>query len=119
MPAPPLRVLFVCSGNRLRSPTAEAVFADWPGVAALSAGTAPDADLRVSADLVEWADLVVAFEGRHRRHLRRTFGPFLGGTRVVVLGVPDEFALMDPALVRLLRDRVGPLLPRPAPGLRP
>ncbi|MFP3560695.1 phosphotyrosine protein phosphatase, partial [Paraburkholderia sp. SIMBA_049] len=26
------RALFICSRNRLRSPTAEAVFAGWPGV---------------------------------------------------------------------------------------
>ena len=111
MTTPPFRVLFVCSRARLRSPTAEAAFAGWPGVAAISAGTAPDADVRVSADLVEWADLVVAFEGRHRRHLQRAFGPLVRDTRVVVLDVPDEFAYGDPALVRLVRDRVGPLLP--------
>ena len=87
------------------------MFADRPGVEVLSAGTAPDAEARVSADLVEWADLVVAFEGRHQRHLQRAFGPLLRDTRVVVLGVPDEFAFGDPALVNLLRARVGPLLP--------
>ncbi len=37
------RVLFICSRNRLRSPTAEAVFAAWPGVETDSAGLAPDA----------------------------------------------------------------------------
>ena len=37
-------LLFLCSRNRLRSPTAERVFADWPGVETASAGLAPDAD---------------------------------------------------------------------------
>ena len=37
-------VLFICSRNRLRSPTAERVFADWPGIETASAGLAPDAD---------------------------------------------------------------------------
>ena len=106
----PLRVLFVCSRTRLRSPTAEAVAADWPGVAALSAGTAPDAEAPVSADLVEWADVVVAFEARHRRHLARRFGPLLRDRRLVTLGIPDDFAFMDPALVRLLRARLPGLL---------
>jgi UDP-N-acetylmuramyl pentapeptide synthase len=36
-------ILFVCSRNRLRSPTAEQVFADWPGVETASAGLSPDA----------------------------------------------------------------------------
>ena len=105
-----VRVLFVCSRNRLRSPTAEAVVSGWPGVSALSAGTAPDAEAVVSADLVEWADVVVAFEPRHRRHLTRRFGPLLRDRRLVTLGIPDDFAFMDPALVRLLQDRLPGLL---------
>lgn len=111
----PLRVLFVCSRNRLRSPTAEAVVADWPGVEALSAGTAPDAELRVSADLVAWADVVVAFEARHRRQVGRQFGSALRDTRVLVLGIPDDFAFMDPQLVRLLQDRLPDRLGVSAP----
>ena len=106
----PLRVLFVCSRNRLRSPTAEAVVAAWPGVEAVSAGTAPDADTRVSADLVAWADVVVAFEAGHRRRLADAFGPLLRDRRLVVLGIPDDYALMDPALVRILCQRLPGLL---------
>ncbi|MEM1116125.1 MAG: phosphotyrosine protein phosphatase [Bacteroidota bacterium] len=108
--AAPLRVLFVCSRNRLRSPTAEAVVAGWPDIEAVSAGTAPDAEARVSADLVAWADVIVAFEARHRRHLQRAFGPLLRDTRLVVLGVPDDHAFMDPELVDRLRARLPDLL---------
>ena len=108
--ASPLRVLFVCSRNRLRSPTAEAVVADWPGVDAVSAGTAPDAEARISADLADWADVIVAFEARHRRRLARDFGDRLAGTRVVVLGIRDDFGFMAPALVRLLRQRLPSVL---------
>ena len=111
MPARPFRILFVCSRNRLRSPTAEAVAASWPGVEAISAGTAPDADARVSADLLAWADLVAVMEARHRRHLTRHFGRLMRDQRVVVLGIPDDYALMDPALVELVTARVRPLLP--------
>lgn len=109
----PFRVLFVCSRNRRRSPTAEAVVTDWPGVEAISAGTAPDADTRVSADLIEWADLIVAFEARHRRRLAAEFGSLLRDKRVAVLGIPDEYALLDDALVGLLRTRMPSLLPAP------
>ena len=104
------RVLFVCSRNRLRSPTAEAVVAGWPGVEAVSAGTAPDAEARVSADLVAWADVVVCFEARHRHHFQRAFGPLLRDTRLVVLEVPDEYALMDRDLVDVLDRRLPGLL---------
>lgn len=50
-------ILFICSQNRLRSPTAEQVFADWPGIETASAGLKPDADVPVSPELPQWADL--------------------------------------------------------------
>ena len=56
----PRNVLFVCSRNRLRSPTAE--------------------------------------QERFRAHL--------GGKRIVCLEIPDDFDYMEPALVRLLQDKV-------------
>ena len=84
--------------------------ADWPDVVALSAGTAPDAEARVSADLVEWADVVVAFEPRHRRRLAAAFGPALRRVRVVVLGIADDYAFLDPALVEVLRRRLPDVL---------
>ena len=37
-----MRILFVCSENRLRSPTAEVIFSEYDGVEAVSAGTNPD-----------------------------------------------------------------------------
>lgn len=48
------RALFICSRNRLRSPTAERLFADWPGVESDSAGLASDAEVPLSAEQVEW-----------------------------------------------------------------
>jgi len=52
------RALFICSRNRLRSPTAERVFAAVPGIETDSAGLAPDADCPLSADLLMWADVI-------------------------------------------------------------
>lgn len=104
------RVLFLCSRNRLRSPTAEAVFADNPGVEVDSAGLSPDADLRLSAEQVEWADLIFVMETVHRERLNKAFGSLLGGKRVVVLGIPDEFEYMDPQLVEMLKLRCAPHL---------
>jgi predicted protein tyrosine phosphatase len=34
-------VLFICSRNQLRSPTAEHVFSSWPGIEVASAGLEP------------------------------------------------------------------------------
>jgi len=105
-----MRVLFVCSRNRLRSPTAERVFAQASGVEALSAGTAPDADVRVSLDLIEWADLLVCMERRHAKALQRDFGRHLAGVEIKTLSIPDDYAFMDPALVDVLRQRLAGVL---------
>lgn len=107
-----MNVLFVCSRNRYRSPTAEAVFASVEGLEVDSAGTADDAEQPVDAELVEWADLICVMEARHRRVLTRRFGRWLRGKRLVVLDIPDRFEAMDPELVDLLRARVTPHLRR-------
>jgi predicted protein tyrosine phosphatase len=106
-----LNVLFICSQNRLRSPTAESVFSGQPGVDVMSAGTNADADNPVSADLVEWADLIFVMEDHHRSKLNAMFGSLLRAKRVIVLGIPDNYNYMDPELVKVLRERVPKHLP--------
>ena len=106
-----MRVLFVCSQNRWRSPTAEQVFADYPGVECLSAGLNRDSETPLTPDLVEWSDLLFVMERAHRRRLATRFGPHVGGTRVVCLDIPDTYPFMDPALVALLRAKVTRFLP--------
>jgi len=106
-------VLFICGKNRWRSPTAEQVFSEHPGIACASAGLSHDAEVPVSGDLVAWADLVFVMEKRHRTRLSQQFGAWLDGKRVVCLNIPDNYRFMDPALVRLLHTRVSPFLPAP------
>jgi predicted protein tyrosine phosphatase len=101
-----MRLLFVCSRNRLRSPTAAAVFSAYPGVEAISAGTSPDAENPISADLIAWADVVLAMEKTHRRKLNERFTAELKAKRVVVLDIPDDYGFMDSELVRILKVRV-------------
>ena len=96
------RVLFVCGRNRSRSPTAEAVFGDHPDIETASAGTNPDADTPLSAELVEWADIIVVMEPAHRRKLSQYRAP-VKNKRVVCLDIPDKYDFMDPELVRILR----------------
>lgn len=100
------RLLFLCSRNKLRSPTAEAIFAAWPGVEADSAGLNRDAAVRLSAEQLEQADIVFVMETSHRAKLARDYKRHLMGKRVIVLGIPDNYDYMDPALVELLKTKV-------------
>jgi predicted protein tyrosine phosphatase len=103
-------VLFLCSQNRLRSPTAEQVFAAWPGIEVDSAGLNHDAETMLTAEMVEWADIIFVMERAHRTKLQQRFRKYLRA-RVVCLNIPDDYAFMDPALVSLLQRQVPPFLP--------
>ena len=106
------QVLFICSQNRLRSPTAEQVFSNREGFEVASAGLNPDAETPVSSDLLAWADVIFVMERAHRNKLSKKFKPYLKAKRVVCLDIPDEFEFMDPVLVRLLEAKVGPFFAR-------
>jgi predicted protein tyrosine phosphatase len=105
------RVLFVCSQNQLRSPTAEQVFAGHPGIECASAGTNHSATQPLTPELVEWADLIFVMETAHRNKLTARFRKHLARARVICLDIPDEHDFMDPELVRLLKARVMRFLP--------
>ena len=111
------RFLFVCSQNRLRSPTAEQVFADWPGLEVSSAGTNRDAENPLTDELIEWADTIFVMERTHRNKVRGKFRRSLGPRQIVCLEIPDEYEFMDPGLVRLLKAKMQRHLPsRPVDG---
>lgn len=103
-------MLFVCSRNRLRSPTAEQVFATWPGVETASAGTDHDADVPLTPELVRWAELIFVMEPMHRDKLRQRFRAELTKQRIVCLNIADDYAYLQPELVALLQRKVSPHL---------
>ena len=99
-------MLFVCSQNRLRSPTAEQVFADWPGLEVSSAGLNDGADNPVTPELLAWADVIFVMEKAHRTRLQSKFRAHLKRQRIVCLNIPDDYRYMDAKLVRLLKASV-------------
>jgi predicted protein tyrosine phosphatase len=76
-------VLFICSRNRLRSPTAEQVFSLWPDVETDSAGLSPDAETPLERDQIDWASIIFVMEKRHKHLLMQRFGDSLRGKRVI------------------------------------
>lgn len=105
-------VLFLCGKARMRSPTAADIVSGWTGFAADFAGLSNDADEKLSAEQLEWADTVIVMEQRQKRALQSRFGTHLRDKRIVVLDVPDRFAYMDPALVDLITPRLERVLGR-------
>lgn len=111
MPDPtPRRLLFVCRQNRKRSATAERLFCKRSDLDVRSAGTAPDALVRVNVNMLEWADVIFIMEADQRQWLETTFKDHPSLAKVVCLDIPDVFTFLQPELIQLLQERVPPHL---------
>ncbi|MEH1781190.1 MAG: low molecular weight protein tyrosine phosphatase family protein [Nostoc sp.] len=104
------KLLFICSQNKLRSPTAEAVFSEYEGLETDSAGLDHYAEVPLSTEAIQWADIIFVMEKSHRNKLSKKFQPLLKDKRVICLDIPDEYEYMEPALIELLKQKVLPLL---------
>ena len=105
------KILFVCSRNRLRSPTAEQIFAHRRDLEVASAGTNHDSETPLSSELVAWVDEIFVMEKTHRSKIQKRFRAVLDGKRIICLDVPDKYEFMDPALVQLLQTKLARHLP--------
>jgi predicted protein tyrosine phosphatase len=101
------KLLFVCSRNQWRSPTAEALFRQHARYEARSAGTENNARIKITAGHVGWADLIFCMERKHAARVAERFQAELGEKPLIVLRIPDDFEFMDPALVDLLRGELS------------
>jgi predicted protein tyrosine phosphatase len=104
------KLLFLCSQNQLRSPTAEAVFSEYEGLETDSAGLDRYAEVPVSTEAILWADIIFVMEKSHKNKLSRNFQPWLKDKRIICLDIPDEYEYMEPALIELLKKKVLPIL---------
>lgn len=103
-------VLFICSRNQWRSPTAEQVWRRHPLLSVRSAGTSPNARRKVSADDISWASVIMVMEEKHKSRLKAEFSRLLEGRLIHVLDIPDDYKYMDPELVEQLGQSVASLL---------
>lgn len=112
MEGQPINVLFVCSMNRWRSPTAEKMYARDGHLKTRSRGTSSKAARTITSADLKWADFVLVMESKHRQQLQSRFPGELKHREVHVLDIPDDYRFMDPELVEVIRDAVDPLLAR-------
>jgi predicted protein tyrosine phosphatase len=103
-------ILFVCSQNKLRSPTAERIFSDIPNIEVDSAGLNHDAVQPITSEQIEWADVIFVMEKTHKNKLQKNYKRSLKSQSVVCLDIPDDYAFMDDELVFILKKKVGSYL---------
>jgi protein-tyrosine phosphatase len=105
-----MNILFICSRNKRRSATAEALFRNHPEHSVQSAGTAESAVRRVTENLILWADTIFVMEKRHREILKERHNTTLENKTIIILDIPDEYEYMDEELIEMLQDIVTPYL---------
>jgi predicted protein tyrosine phosphatase len=93
-------LLFICSKNQWRSPTAELLFKDHPIHTARSAGTSDKARIKVSQKIIDRADVIFVMESKHRNIIRQRFD-FTDQT-IIVLDIADDYQFGDAGLIEIL-----------------
>ena len=105
-----MNLLFVCSRNQWRSPTAEAIYKDYPGLQVRSAGTEPSARIKLTAKTIAWADYIFVMEKKHKQRIMEKFDSALEQKTIIVLDIPDEYQFMDQELIDDIKSSVAPYL---------
>jgi len=106
-PVYPIKLLFVCSRNRIRSLTAEKIFFGLPRFQVRSAGTQPGARIVITEGHIRWADVIFVMEKSHSHRLRERFPECLSSKNMVTLHIPDEFEFMQRELIEELQAKVS------------
>ncbi|MFN7843988.1 MAG: low molecular weight protein tyrosine phosphatase family protein [Pirellula sp.] len=107
-----INVLFVCSMNQWRSPTAESIYSKRPFVNARSRGTSRSARRTVTAEDLKWADIVFVMEDKHKQRLQSEYPSEVRYKELHVLDIPDNYKFMDPELIIEITESVDPILAR-------
>lgn len=105
-----MNILFVCSKNQWRSPTGEEIYKNSKSNQVRSAGTEPGARIKITAKLIEWADIIFVMEKKHGQRLLQRFPAETRSAEVIILEIEDHYKFMDPELVEIIRTSVDPYL---------
>jgi predicted protein tyrosine phosphatase len=101
-----LKLLFVCTVNRMRSATAHKIFESDQRFEVDSAGTDKSANTVLEPEQLEWADAVIVMEKCHRTFIRDKYPEFYNKKKIVCLYIPDDFDFMQPELISILKAKV-------------
>ena len=102
-----MNLLFICSRNIWRSRTAETIFKNRKGIQVKSAGTSRSARIRISSQLMDWAELIFVMENEHKKRISELFPKVVATKEIIVLDIPDEYQYMDEELIENLEDAVS------------
>ena len=105
-----MNILFICSRNKWRSPTAETIYKSRQDHKFRSAGTEPSARINVSFKDILWADIIFTMEKKHKQRLLNKFPVETKNKLFIILDIEDDYKYMDEELVEMIKITVDPFL---------
>lgn len=102
-----MNILFVCTKNKWRSPTAETIYSNHPHLDVRSAGISRSARRQIHSKDVNWAEIIFVMENKHKRYIHEHFQNQMGKKKIIVLDIPDDYQYMDIELISWLQDSVN------------
>ncbi len=108
-----LRVLFVCTQNKVRSLTAEHLYRVRQDLEVRSCGTAAFAKNQLTEEVMKWADMVFIFDELQAEAIEKKFGKDAFGKEIISLGLADVYQYKSESLVLKLTAKIEPYLGRP------
>jgi predicted protein tyrosine phosphatase len=106
----PSKILFVCARNKIRSVTAEKMFARSQLYQVRSRGLANNARVKLTEGDIGWADLIFVMEKNHKTRLTEKFREAMVGKSVICLFIEDIYKPMEEDLIAELYRKLSPHL---------
>jgi len=102
-----VNILFVCSRNQWRSPTAEEIYKNKDGIKVRSAGTEASARIKINAKTIAWANIIFVMEKKHKQRIQEKYSSELSDKEMITLDIPDDYQFMDPDLIEEITTKVN------------
>jgi len=96
-----MKILFVCTAGRQRSPTAADLYSE-RGHKTQYAGIHAIGKDAVTQKKLDWADVIVTMEDVHREFIERLFPKYFREKTIQVLHIPDMYENHDPELEKII-----------------
>jgi len=113
-----MKVLFVCSANVDRSPTAEKVIHEkYPDIETKSAGV-HSMQACVNKEPLQWADVILCMEYWHKQLIQREYQESISGKAIYCLDIPDEYSYMESYLIEEINSKFDKWLNKYQSGKR-
>ena len=100
-------LLFICTENLQRSPTAASLFKNNKKYLAKSAGTGIFSPVKVSKQAIKWADIIFCMENYHKKYIKENFPDESKHKKIYVLNIPNTYFRNDPRLIGIFEEKLS------------